>query len=476
MNFLIFETNEQCGGFGDRIIGLMFVVSLAERLNRKLVIKWENPLINDLFKFDDYDFFKLKLEINKDNSEKINMIDCFPHPNYSIEAIKKYENFIQRIINFNFDKNFIFISINWDPNQIFFSNKDLYIKFLWKYFKIIFDKILILHQFINDIINSYNFQNNIIGFQIRNGDNIGLNKVSVDFYIKKFLNRIKPKKIYLSTDNDDITKYILKEYSNQNWITYNNDTKFAHFCYMKNSEYETKIKIKLILDYFLLSKCKEIYSHGWVSNLAITSACVGNIICYFSNNYDYLEYIKIYSKLNLFQKPMKFILYDDVYYSKTHHLHKYSNNYFITLNGDAIDEALKCNFNNIYVFEKNEDLFFYYSVKYQENKKIHLINLDVIGNLYSIIKNINESITFWLGTYYKQNKIVYSSILNELKEIKKHHINTHTILIDDRRFFGKEEYNFIEEEEIIKELYNINKDYEILYENGLIENDILVSY
>jgi L-rhamnose mutarotase len=65
--------------------------------------------------------------------------------------------------------------------------------------------------------------------------------------------------------------------------------------------------------------------------------------------------------------------------------------------------------------------------------------------------------------------------MEELKQIKDHSIKNHTILIDDRRLFGTADFLDISEDTIKAAILEINPNYQFSYENGFIENDILVA-
>jgi len=68
-----------------------------------------------------------------------------------------------------------------------------------------------------------------------------------------------------------------------------------------------------------------------------------------------------------------------------------------------------------------------------------------------------------------------SPILNELQNIKNHHINTRTILIDDVRLFGTNEFDFVTEGMILQALISINPEFNLYYQDGYQRNDVLVA-
>ena len=61
------------------------------------------------------------------------------------------------------------------------------------------------------------------------------------------------------------------------------------------------------------------------------------------------------------------------------------------------------------------------------------------------------------------------------EKIKKHSINTHTLLIDDMRLFGKAAHDFITIDEVKNKILEINSNYEISFLNSNVKNDILLA-
>lgn len=145
--------------------------------------------------------------------------------------------------------------------------------------------------------------------------------------------------------------------------------------------------------------------------------------------------------------------------------------YFIetgTYLGKGIQQALAAGFEIIYSIELNEQFANKARTKFAHNQNVHIINGNSGDMLYEVIKDINEPVTFWLdghnGTYdpYGEN----CPVLRELDQIKKHHIKTHTILIDDMHCAGTNLFDFITKEEIIAKIKEINPAYEIFYIPG----------
>jgi hypothetical protein len=161
----------------------------------------------------------------------------------------------------------------------------------------------------------------------------------------------------------------------------------------------------------------------------------------------------------------------------------YKNPVFLetgSLNGDSIQFAIESGFENIYSIELS-DLYYNKCVnRFKGIDKVHLILGDSCEKLNTVIEQINCNITFWLDGHYSCGDTAlgkyWSPLIQELEQIKKHHIKTHTIIIDDMQFWiddYKEKHHFTKDD-IIKVIYEINPNYNISYIDGIVEKDILV--
>jgi len=159
---------------------------------------------------------------------------------------------------------------------------------------------------------------------------------------------------------------------------------------------------------------------------------------------------------------------------------KYLNEYFVetgSFNGGGISWALDSGFKNVVSIELSE---LYYNkckelYKTKDNVFLYLGDSSII--LGDIIRSINTPMTFWLDGHYSGGDTAIgkynSPLMQELDIIKDHPIKTHTILIDDMRCWNDlHEFN---KNDILNKLEEINKDYEITYEDGFIDKDILVA-
>jgi hypothetical protein len=115
--------------------------------------------------------------------------------------------------------------------------------------------------------------------------------------------------------------------------------------------------------------------------------------------------------------------------------------------------------------------------------------------LKDLISKIDSKITFYLDAHdlgyegtksFQFDSIDNCPVLEELNTIKEHSIKEHTIIIDDIRIFdGTDNKNIlyswakntgINSAVIKQKILEINPNYKFKFENGIIQNDVLVTY
>jgi len=110
---------------------------------------------------------------------------------------------------------------------------------------------------------------------------------------------------------------------------------------------------------------------------------------------------------------------------------KFPNHYFVetgTYQGNGLLYALLANFPEIYSLEIDTELATKAQDLFKSFKNVRIVCGDSSCILWKVIKDMNQSITFWLdahnssGTYLDKN----TSLLDELEQIKLHHIKTHS--------------------------------------------------
>jgi len=143
--------------------------------------------------------------------------------------------------------------------------------------------------------------------------------------------------------------------------------------------------------------------------------------------------------------------------------------------------AINAGYKKIYTIELVKSLFEdaqkNFAKEIAEGKVVSL-NGDTQIVLSQLLENIDKPATFWLDAHFGKKykgENPRCPLLAELDVIKKHSINTHTLLIDDMRLFGKAAHDFITIDEVKNKILEINSNYEISFLNSNVKNDILLA-
>lgn len=147
--------------------------------------------------------------------------------------------------------------------------------------------------------------------------------------------------------------------------------------------------------------------------------------------------------------------------------------------GEGVQKALDAGFTNIISVELAPHYYNRCVMRFKDNDRVHLYLGDTEDLFKELIPKVQEPITFWLDGHNSGYDTTWgkheSPLMQELEIIKNHPIKTHTLIIDDLRCWEKPHYDF-DKGDILTFVKSINPDYIITYENGHIENDILVAY
>lgn len=147
--------------------------------------------------------------------------------------------------------------------------------------------------------------------------------------------------------------------------------------------------------------------------------------------------------------------------------------------GDGILNALCGGAQEIHSIELSPKYYFFCKERFAKKSNVHIHLGNSATTLFEVIQDIDEPITFWLDAQFSGFDMAYGGkmtpILDELEQIKRHHIKNHTILIDDVRQFGTWYFGDITKEQIIEKIYEINPNYSISYSDGFVPADILVA-
>jgi hypothetical protein len=166
-------------------------------------------------------------------------------------------------------------------------------------------------------------------------------------------------------------------------------------------------------------------------------------------------------------------------------LQKYMNPCFIetgTFKGGGVKLALDCGFSRIISIEIDPILYAEVAREYESHENVVIHHGDSTQALLSILSFVHTPITFWLDAHIQESAVVGAypvPLIQELNIIGQMRRGSHdTVLIDDRRLFGKGNYwNNIREQDIIQLLQIAYPDNQIMTEDSNAgENDILVSW
>jgi len=112
--------------------------------------------------------------------------------------------------------------------------------------------------------------------------------------------------------------------------------------------------------------------------------------------------------------------------------------------GDSIDLARQAGFKKVIGIENDTDQIRFLELKYdfyKETPDLSIIEGDSAKVLWSLIKDINEPITFFLDSHWQMLEGTEPGenpfpLLDELRQIQRHHLcHEHIIIIDDWHIF-----------------------------------------
>lgn len=163
----------------------------------------------------------------------------------------------------------------------------------------------------------------------------------------------------------------------------------------------------------------------------------------------------------------------------------YLNYYFVetgTFWGNGVARALKEGFRQVRSIEFDAMLYNDAVRKFANYPNVQIVKGDSATDLWNLIKDIDQEATFWLDAHIyppvkgKQN----CPIIEELKQIGRHPIKTHTILIDDMHCADTEAFDWLSKEDLIAKIKEINPNYVITYmpggDAGEYPQNVMVAY
>ena len=146
--------------------------------------------------------------------------------------------------------------------------------------------------------------------------------------------------------------------------------------------------------------------------------------------------------------------------------------------------ALDFGFEEIYGIELHPDLCYITAQKFIDNENVYVMLGESPDILAKICPELTEPATFWLDAHVSGpdmpgGKYGPCPLLLELEAIKTSPCKDHVILIDDIRLMNTYEWDYLDKQEVINALLDINPNYQITYEDGeedgTLPNDILIA-
>jgi len=154
---------------------------------------------------------------------------------------------------------------------------------------------------------------------------------------------------------------------------------------------------------------------------------------------------------------------------------KYPNPVFVETGsnfGEGIQLAIDAGFKDIYSIELNQEYYEHCVARFKEYSNVHLIFGDSRLVMDELLSKIDEPITFWLDAHYYKESIC--ALSQEIEAISKHHIKTHTFIIDDLRDLVN--YGLGLNIDVLKQKISlINDKYAFRLEDGYVQDDILIA-
>jgi hypothetical protein len=170
---------------------------------------------------------------------------------------------------------------------------------------------------------------------------------------------------------------------------------------------------------------------------------------------------------------------------------KYPNEYFIETGsylGDGIQAALDAGFLHVFSIELSERYYRLCADRFAGDERVVLVRGDSAQSLWELIRPLDRPITFWLDGHWSGGDTARGAkstpLMEEIRQIGRHPIREHTILVDDLRCWSEEYDQDIAEglrvEQVVEAIRSVNPAYRFSYEDGgdaedVLPNDILVA-
>lgn len=168
--------------------------------------------------------------------------------------------------------------------------------------------------------------------------------------------------------------------------------------------------------------------------------------------------------------------------------HQFKKSIFVetgTFGGDGIQHALNAGFTEIHSVDIDAIAIKDSKNRFADNANVNIYLKDSSCELGDVLAQIHEPATFWLDAHNgfpdpDAVGVKNTPLLEELEQIKHHHIKTHTILIDDLHCCKTLLFDFLTQEQIIAKVMEINPNYTIDFvpggDEGEYPNNVLVAH
>lgn len=167
-----------------------------------------------------------------------------------------------------------------------------------------------------------------------------------------------------------------------------------------------------------------------------------------------------------------------------------------TRRGDGVADALACGYARVVSLEIDAAHHLHCLRRFRNDARVELVLGSSATGLAPVLATLNEPAVFWLDAHYSSPIAGVDSecpcpLRRELAQIAAHPVKTHTLLIDDRRLLMKQTADGkvkaggaprapgdfdVHEAELVARIRAINPAYQFCYENGYVEDDILVAF
>jgi len=148
-----------------------------------------------------------------------------------------------------------------------------------------------------------------------------------------------------------------------------------------------------------------------------------------------------------------------------------------TYRGDTVRLALQRGYKQIHTIELDEELYKNAVEMFKNEPTDKVWHGDSIDCLREIVPTLEGPATFWLDAHASGPLVGGKSgpapVIDELNIIAEHSCKEHTIFVDDCRLFDTIEWAYVKKADAVKKIDEINPEYDIIYLDGHIPEDVM---